>query len=279
MPDQADQLRQLVRRAVRRLPEIGPLPPVVAVTGAVSGAGATTLACEAARELTALGQRVLLIDANVTNPCVVDFFGLHNNSSIRDVLSGERRLIEASASLDRGLSVLGGRDGLVPPPLDLAAQHRLLEELAASAHAFDFVLVDGGVAGTPWSDRLWQLSQQILLAATPSAGDLRAAYATLKLAHQESGDARLSDGRLRLVLGVGGAVERASHAADQFAHTCRRFLGLKIGHAFLLPAERELSPAEDGLRQQAMRNLAAEILSYYHVTTTRVRTSRAQSRP
>ena len=74
MPDQAAQLRKLVRVAAQADPSLAPGGPIVAVSGGRGEMGATTVACQLARELARLGKQVVVIDANLLRPAVAQHF-------------------------------------------------------------------------------------------------------------------------------------------------------------------------------------------------------------
>lgn len=267
MSDQADQLRRLVREAFEQNPSLQALPPVVVVNGAAPGVGTTTVACLAATAVARLGQRVLLIDADVSHPEVANRMPLTGPGTLGDVLSGRRRLCEAICSAGTNLSALVGAAGHEAPPLGEAARARLLAELIADRETYDLVLIDGGAAATPWSDWLWQFARQVLLVTTATPADLKATYLSVKQSRRRLDGAN----RFRLVVckaSPGGSME---HAADQFAATCERYLGITPGKATLLPEEGR----SDALRR-AVLELAADLLSGATICQTRF--SRTASR-
>ena len=119
MSDQAHQLRQLVRTAVQLNPALHPLPRIVAVSGASRGGPTSVVACQTAHELAQLGQRVLLIDADMTTPGIARHLSAAGDGSIADVLSGTRRLVEVIQSLTARISILAALPDEPPlAPLD-----------------------------------------------------------------------------------------------------------------------------------------------------------------
>lgn len=252
MSDQADQLRRLVREAVEQNPRLQPLPPAAVISGAAGGVGTTTVACLAATAVAQLGQRVLLIDADVPHPGVAERMQLPGAGTLGDVLSGRRRLCEAVRSAAANLSVLAGAPVSEGPPLGAAARARLLAELKGQRNSYDLVLIDGGAAATPWSDWLWQFAQHVLLVTSATPADLRATYAAVK----QSRDRLEGANRFRLVVCEAPGGGLTEHAAVQFAATCERYLQLTPGAATLLPEQSR----SDALRR-AILELAAELLS------------------
>ena len=272
MSDQADQLRRLVREAVARNPALGSLPPIVTVCSAATGAGATTVACRTARELARLGQRVLLIDADMTDANLVDAAGIQENGSIAEVLDGRKRLVETLASAETRLRVLAGRPGASPtPPLDQLALDRLISELTACCDQFDCVVVDAGTAPNPWCGRLWRLARTTLLVTTPSQADIRDSYRAVKLTlvspertepRRTSLDASESlDGRLRLVVNQCSDSRLGTQVGDQFQQTCRDYLKLRLSPFSILPPHGATRGAESSSFQLAVRSMAADLLT------------------
>ncbi len=112
MPDQAAQLRKLVRVAARADPSLASGGPIVAVSGG-RARWAATVACQLARELARLGKQVVLIDANVLRPGAATHFGLHSDAddNIDAILRGARPRVEVLVDVEQGLRLLPG----VPP--------------------------------------------------------------------------------------------------------------------------------------------------------------------
>lgn len=273
--DQADQLRQLVRDAAVAEPALRPGPPVVAICNATPTTGATTVACAVGRELALLGQRVLLVDADMGEANLGNVLGVPRSRSIGAVLAGRKRLREAIVCGGNGLQVLPGRQAAdATPELDRAALDRLAGEFAAEAGQSDFILLDAGMAPTPWTDSLWRMADNIWLVATPSPQAIRESYAAVKLAHAATVSPGATDSNIRLL------VNRTTHAAAgeslvaQFAETCERFLGLTIGRGCTLPSFATHSARGSASFKTAARGLAAELLTdfqgAFHVAAHRV---------
>ncbi|HYO25318.1 MAG TPA: hypothetical protein VEQ85_10255 [Lacipirellulaceae bacterium] len=108
MPDQATELRRLVREAVDLRADLAPGAPVIVLSAAQPQLGATTAACGLACQLIELGKRVVLIDANFAAPALAAHYRVRPHGTLADVLAGTRRAVEVLATPREHLRVLPG---------------------------------------------------------------------------------------------------------------------------------------------------------------------------
>jgi len=115
---------------------------VVQVTSPKKGDGKTTLAANLAFSIAQSGKKILLIDADLRNPCVGKVFPVSSTSGLTSVLSGEADLASViQPSVLPELSILPC--GPLPSnPAELLTSPRLQELLDSLRQQYDFVLVD-----------------------------------------------------------------------------------------------------------------------------------------
>jgi receptor protein-tyrosine kinase len=139
---QIEALRALRSQLILRWFDHDPGRRALVVVSAGRGEGRSFIASNLAVVFSQLGERTLLIDADLRNPCQHALFGLDNRSGLSTVLSGRGGLeaIQRIAGL-RNLAVLPS--GPVPPnPQELIGRPlfvKMLDELAAE---FDVILID-----------------------------------------------------------------------------------------------------------------------------------------
>jgi MinD-like ATPase involved in chromosome partitioning or flagellar assembly len=253
MFDQADKLRQLVRETIKENAALEPGVPLLAVSGARAGVGTSTVAARLAHELTQLGKRVLLVDANLLHPTLANEYAVESHVGIAEVLNGTRSATEVLEAVGHGLYLLpGNASNSVTPDLNIKALRRLITELRTLHNTADLVVLDTGHGMCPWMERLWIASLQILLVTTSDAAAVRDAYTTVKLAPW--GDV---DGKLRLVVNQCKDAGLATRVGDGFSSTCRQFLGMK-----LVGAAAQIMPLDSTGHRQSLRLLAADALSH-----------------
>lgn len=115
---------------------------VLAVVAANPGEGCSNLAANLAVVFSQLGERTLLIDANLREPDQRNIFNLYESRGLSDILAGRADLsvIHKIESLS-GLSVLGA--GTVPPnPQELLSRKAFGEVLRRVREQYDVVIVD-----------------------------------------------------------------------------------------------------------------------------------------
>ncbi|MEG3991438.1 polysaccharide biosynthesis tyrosine autokinase [Microcoleus sp. S28C3] len=113
------------------------------ITSTIKGEGKSTVAVYLAKTASAVGKRVLLVDANMRFPQVHTYLGLSNMRGLSDTLTSDLSLNEAIQRLpdDENLFVLTA--GTVPPdPITLLSSrkmHYLMEQFLV---LFDLVIYD-----------------------------------------------------------------------------------------------------------------------------------------
>lgn len=255
MPDQADNLRELVREALVTAGAENPPGVCLTVVGSTPGVGATTVLAATAHELASLGQRVLSVDANLARPALGTRLGLSAAAGLTDVLSGRRRLCEATVPAPFGAALLHPADTTPAagetPPGDAAARHRLSAELLAARERFDVVLIDLGSGLSPWGEWLCRRAGAVLVVASTTGDDIRGAYAIIK--------ALAGATPTRLALNRSTDARSARNVAQRIGETANQFLGRNplAGEPAVIPTYDEADCAD---HRRACRLLAAELL-------------------
>ena len=147
MPDQAAQLRKLVRVAAQADPSLAPGGPIVALSGGRGEMGVTTVTCQLARELARLGKQVVVIDANLRTPALAQHFGAdpRPDRTLDTILRGSRRAVEILVDVEENIRLLPGVPaGELAPPLDRQAVDHFASELLALSQQADAILIDTG---------------------------------------------------------------------------------------------------------------------------------------
>ncbi len=138
---------------------------VLGLTSCASGEGVTTLLLAAARKLLGQGRKVVLVDANWSNPQLAQGLGLLPQIGWEETLCGGLPLEEVVIeSLADGLAVLPVRG----PSASAIAQGQIAASFDILAREFDVVLVDLGPLpvedeGTPWTDVAARMDAVILV--------------------------------------------------------------------------------------------------------------------
>lgn len=120
----------------------------IAVVAAVEGEGATTIAIHLARIFATLGSRVLLIDANLRSPALVERLELTAGEGLVELLEGRRELDDVVQSLELGDVVGAGALDVVTGgtssnnPVGLLERPEAAAVLAQASTRYDLVLVD-----------------------------------------------------------------------------------------------------------------------------------------
>lgn len=150
---QVEALRALRAQLSLRWFDGDPLRTALVVLSAERGEGRSFISANLAVMFSQLGERVLLIDADLRTPRQHELFGLENRAGLTTLLSGRGgpNTIQHVAGLP-GLSVLTAGE-LPPNPVELLARPVLPHLLAELRQKFNVIILDSAAA-TEYADAL-----------------------------------------------------------------------------------------------------------------------------
>lgn len=170
------------------------VPKTLLVTSSGPGEGKSTTSLALARNLTQLGKRVLLVDADLRNPSLHKTLGLRPEMGLSNLLAGGCGFSDAvQATDDERLQVILA--GPLPPnPAELLSGSKLISLLTVGSERFDHVIVDGPpVLGLADAPILANAVDGTLLVVTSAKTKISAAQSALK---------RLLAARARIIGGL-----------------------------------------------------------------------------
>lgn len=137
-----EQMRAIRSQLMLRWYDKNEQRQILTVVGAERGEGRSYLAANLAVVFSQLGERTLLIDADLRTPRQHDLFKLKNSTGLSTLLAGRAR-DEAIIRITDLTSLYVLSAGPVPPnPLELLSRSNFDEFLARARAMFDMVIID-----------------------------------------------------------------------------------------------------------------------------------------
>jgi capsular exopolysaccharide synthesis family protein len=159
---------------------------IIAITSSIANEGKSKVAANLAAAIAGLGQRVLLIDADMRVPYQHQFWKLPLKKGLSDLLAGKAKFTQISWTVMDNLDVLtsGSRPSNPLSCVESKQMKSLIEEVSRS---YDFVIIDTPpilVAPDPLA--VGNITDGVLIVSRPGVIDASNAHAAkdkLKMAH------------------------------------------------------------------------------------------------
>jgi flagellar biosynthesis protein FlhG len=223
VPDQADELRQLVRQHALAEHRARGASPLVVVSGGKQGVGTTTIAVNLAIALARRGNRALLVDADLDHGQALELPRSADRGSLVDVLAGLRTVHEVLERGPAGIQVLpGAPDRGVQVEYPAASQGRLLADLAHLGPHVEVVIIDAGSSRGSLAHRLWSAADAVVTVTTADSLSVTRTYAMIKMLAAGAAPS------LQMIVNLTADALVASDVHARVEQACRRFLGFTV---------------------------------------------------
>jgi flagellar biosynthesis protein FlhG len=229
--DQASKLRRLVHQASEA--------STIAVTSGKGGVGKSNIALNLSILLSAAGNRVALVDADLglANLDVLMDIGVRANVS--HVITGRRRLGDVIVDLPSGVQFVPGASGLARlAELSEFQRAQLLDQLAALEADNDIIVIDTGAGIGANVLHLAGSADRTIVVTTPEPTSVTDAYAVVKVLTQ-----RRYPGQMSLLVNFATDRQEARQTTQRISTVARQFLGVRLLDAGYVLTDEKVAEA------------------------------------
>jgi flagellar biosynthesis protein FlhG len=197
---------------------------VVAITSGKGGVGKTNIVANMGYALGKLGQRVLVLDADLGLGNLDVLLGLTPRYNLSHVIDGTKRLSEIIVNGPGNLKILPASSGIQEmTKLTFDQKVEIFSELNALLSKFDIVLIDTA-AGISSNVLFFNASaDEIIVVVTPEPTSITDAYALMKVL-----SVKYQEKHFRLLVNLAKNVREASDVSRQLCLVADRFLDVTI---------------------------------------------------
>jgi len=247
----------------------GPSTHVIAVSSGKGGVGKSNVVANLAVELTRVGKRVLILDADLGLGNLDVLLGLVPRHTIEDVLVGTHTLDEIMLNGPAGIHVLPASSGVARlTALTEAQQVMIQEQLARLTTEMDVLLIDTGAGISPNVTFFASAADETMIVVSPEPTSLTDAYALIKVLARQ-----YRERRFKVLVNQAKSPREAAEvfgkldvAVDHFLHVAVELVGAipydDYVHLAVMQqkALSELFP--DAPAAQAFKRLAHQVIQW-----------------
>lgn len=204
---------------------------VITVTGGKGGVGKTNICANLAVALSMLGQRVMLLDADLGLANVDVMFGLQPHHNLADVVKGKQTLQEVIVNGPAGVMVVPGASG-ISEMADLTPAHHagIVNAFSELSVDLDTLLVDTAAGIGDGVLRFAEAAQEVVVVVCDEPTSITDAYAIIKVLSSERGVSRF-----RVVTNMTRQGGDGSGLFQKLLRVTDRFLDVSLDHAGSIP--------------------------------------------
>ena len=205
----------------------------IAVTSGKGGVGKTNIAVNLAIRLTAMGRRVVLLDADLGTANADVLCNLTPSGNLAHVVAGRMSLADAIVEGPGGFRLIPGASGLAQmAALGEFERNRILDQVQDLEAETDIVLIDTGAGIGPNILGFTVGADQQLVVTTPEPPAVTDAYAVIKTAARQRADLDV-----RILVNMAKDQAEAKAVFERLSAVCQKFLALRPMYAGFVPSD------------------------------------------
>jgi flagellar biosynthesis protein FlhG len=231
LEDQASRLRDLVRQARDTR--------TIAVVSGKGGVGKTNIALNLSILLSAAGNRVALVDADLALANIDVLLNISVRANLSHVIAGTRTLDQILVDLPCGVQLVPGASGLAGvADLTEFQRARLMSDLIDLEADNDVIVVDCGAGIGPDVLYFAAASDNLLVVTTPEPTAVTDSYAVVKVLA-----GRKYAGHMSLLVNMASSRTEARVTQQRIADVARRFLDTTVYDAGYMLTDAKVGEA------------------------------------
>lgn len=164
---------------------------VIAVTGGKGGVGKTNVSVNLSCALSAMGRRVVLMDADLGLANVDIMLGVRPKRNIGDVLSGECTLREVMVEIEKNFSIVPASSGTQEmTSLGVHEHAELIHAFSEIADLIDVLIIDTAAGISQSVVSFVRAAQEVIVVVCDEPTSITDAYGLIKLLNRDYGMTR-----------------------------------------------------------------------------------------
>jgi len=236
--DQAEQLRKMVQQADSK-----PKARVITVTSGKGGVGKTSISINLAIQLTRLGKKVVVFDADFGLANIEVMLGVRPQYNLADMMFRGKDLTDIITQGEEGISFISGGSGIQ----ELASMNReqvmyLTSRLIALDKYADVIIVDTGAGISDSVLEFVLASTEVLLVATPEPTSITDAYALLKALNRKEEFVK-EDTSIKMISNRVTSLAEGQNLYEKMSVVSDKFLNIPITYLGSVPLDDQINKA------------------------------------
>lgn len=237
--DQAEELRRMIEKQTQK----DNLARVITVTSGKGGVGKTSISVNLAVQLSQLGKRVVILDADFGLANVEIMLGIRPQYNLADLMFKGKTLREIITQGPQNIGFISGGSGIEElanlTRIQLDDLRKMLYELDDLA---DVIIVDTGAGISDSVLEFVAASSEVILVTTPEPTSITDAYALLKTLTKRSLFS-IEDTVIKMVPNRVDSVTDGRELYNKLSTVVQNFLHLNIEFLGAIPIDMNVSRA------------------------------------
>lgn len=237
--DQAEELRRMIEKDTRK----NDVARVITVTSGKGGVGKTSISVNLAVQLSQIGKRVVILDADFGLANVEIMLGIRPQYNLADLMYRGKTLREIITEGPQNIGFISGGSGIEElanlTRVQLDDLRKMLYELDDLA---DVIIVDTGAGISDSVLEFVAASSEVILVTTPEPTSITDAYALLKTLSKRSLFS-IEDTVIKMVPNRVASIAEGRELYNKLSVVVQNFLQLNIEFLGAIPTDMNVSKA------------------------------------
>jgi len=219
---------------------------VIAVTGGKGGVGKSNVSVNMAIALAQMGQRVVVLDADLGLANIDVLLGITSKRNIADVLSGECSLRDILVEGPAGIKIVPASSGTQKMVSLNALEHAgLINAFSDLSYDLDVLIIDTAAGISEGVISFLRAAQEVLFVVCDEPTSITDAYALIKLLNRDYGMSRF-----RVLANMVRSPDEGRHLFSKLTKVTERFLDVALQYEGAVPFDNAVRKAVQ--RQRAV---------------------------